>query len=490
MFSIYSLGLIIKTFFKSFLSIVYCFLENYFMTNSFLITKETLGLLGIPHSRNFLKEVLDCHPEQESLLSISDTFAKYKVDTLAVQIDGDKLDQLPLPCVVQIKGDHHPYFSCLSWVSEDSVEYMNIKGETTKIPRDEFIAIWTGVTLLVEKGENSSEPGYEGRKNEQLIYRSFLILLGIVGIVWIVGISVDWVGTLSHSIGVLSLFTLKLAGLVISAILLWSEVDKNNPAIKEFCTGGKNVDCNTVLESFSFEGMISLSNLAFAYFFSGFFLLMLTSFSGSALQLLSYLSFASLVIVPISLFYQGIKIKKWCLLCLWVSGVLILEFAASQILLANLEPPALIDLSMISFLFLASIIGWLSLKPYLIAKRDINGYKSKLAKFMSNKEVFDYLLSGSRKISTNTEGLGIFLKGQNSKYHVLKVCNPYCGPCARAHPALEQLYEKGNIDLQILFLPGGTDEVKMKTVSPLWELLPKVKQIIQDRPWMIGTSLK
>lgn len=437
------------------------------MDNSFQITKKILGLLGIPHSSNYLREILDSHPEQESLLSISDTLGKYKVDSLAVQIGEDKLGQIPLPCVVQMKGDAHPYFSCLSWVSEGHVEYIDIKGGTTKIPREEFISKWTGVALLLEKSENSSEPGYKVRKKEQLIYRSLLILLGAVGILLVVGISVDYEGSFSSLIGASSLFFLKLVGLVISAILLWSEVDKDNSAIKEFCTGGKNIDCSTVINSYSLGGLISLSNLAFAYFFSGFFLLVLTSFSGSALQLLKYLSLATLVIVPVSLYYQAMVIRKWCVLCIGILGILALEFASSQFLLVDFEPLGFKELSLFSFLFLASTLAWLILKPYLTAKKDLNSKKSKLAKFMSNREVFDYFLSGSRKLANNPQGLGIFLKGQSPKFHVLKVCSPYCGPCAKTHPVLEELYKRGNIDLQIVFHPGGNDEVKLKTISHL-----------------------
>lgn len=155
------------------------------------------------------------------------------------------------------------------------------------------------------------------------------------------------------------------------------------------------------------------------------------------------------------------------MLCLWISGILLLEFVASQFLLVDLVPPGLKELSIFSFLFLASVLVWLTLKPYLIAKGELQGVKSKLAKFMSNREVFDYFLSSSRKIMTNPEGLGIFLKGQSSKFHVLKVCNPYCGPCARSHPILEQLYKAGNIDLQILFLTGGDDQTQIQTVSHL-----------------------
>jgi thiol-disulfide isomerase/thioredoxin len=118
-------------------------------------------------------------------------------------------------------------------------------------------------------------------------------------------------------------------------------------------------------------------------------------------------------------------------------------------------------------------LAWISLKPYLMALKELYTTKSKLTKVLSNKELFDYFLSKSKQITTNPEGLGIFLKGANPKYHVLKVCNPHCGPCARTHPLLEQLYEAGNIDLQIVFVPGGGDEVRLKTIRHLLGIASK-----------------
>ncbi len=38
---------------------------------------------------------------------------------------------------------------------------------------------------------------------------------------------------------------------------------------------------------------------------------------------------------------------------------------------------------------------------------------------------------------------------------------------------LEELYNDGNIDLQILFLPGGPDEVRLKTISHLMGIASK-----------------
>ncbi|MEX2564418.1 MAG: DsbA family protein, partial [Cyclobacteriaceae bacterium] len=80
--------------------------------------------------------------------------------------------------------------------------------------------------------------------------------------------------------------------------------------------------------------------------------------------------------------------------------------------------------------------------------------------------IFDSLLSRSKKISHSTKGLGIQLKNESPRYQVIKVCNPYCGPCAKAHPELERLVEEGMIDLQIIFFPNGRmDDLHAKTIS-------------------------
>lgn len=325
----------------------------------------------------------------------------------------------------------------------------------------------------MEKGEHSGEPGYTKRRKEQLIYQSLLILTGAVGLAWIIGDLIELDYNTSFSFGAISLFILKLAGLGISAILLWSEVDKNNAAITQFCSGGESVDCNSVIDSFSIAGLISLGNLAFAYFFANTTLLLFSSFSSSALALLGLLSYSSLLIIPFSLYYQGVKLKKWCRLCLLISGFLIAELAVSQFLFPEFYLPAFRELGLFSFVFLASCLAWMSLKPYLMTQKDLETTKSKLAKVLSNKELFDYFLSNSKQVTSNPESLGIFLKGPNPKYHVLKVCNPYCGPCSRMHSILEQLYEGGNIDLQILFVPGGGDEVRLKTIRHLLGIASK-----------------
>ncbi|HCX75427.1 MAG TPA: VKOR family protein, partial [Algoriphagus sp.] len=110
-------------------------------------------------------------------------------------------------------------------------EYLDERGKLIKQARKEFVTLWTGITLVVEKGEHSGEPRYSQRRKEQMIYQFLHYFLGAVGLACILG----WDNSTSYSLEAIALFIIKLTGLGISAILLWSEVDKKNTAITQFC---------------------------------------------------------------------------------------------------------------------------------------------------------------------------------------------------------------------------------------------------------------
>ncbi|MBW3470373.1 cysteine peptidase family C39 domain-containing protein [Arthrospiribacter ruber] len=446
------------------------------MENSFLILKKVLLLLNVPFTKGYLKDKVASHPEQESLISISDTLNHYKVDNLGLKLTIEKLEKVPLPCIIQIQENGHPFFSVLTKSEIDTVSFLDEKGKIKNISKKDFAKNWTGVTLLFEKSDKSGQPGYKEKQLEVLVFRSLLIFLGLISFFGLIAFYQPIFANPNQALAILSLFLLKAIGLFISSVLLWSEVDKDNRAIQDFCSGGKNIDCNSVTSSFSLPGGISLGIIAFAYFFSGGMLLLLTSFSGSGLQLLGYLSLSGVFIIPISIYYQWAKIRKWCVLCLWISAVLLAEILLSQIFLVNTDSVQFQDLALYFFLFVGTVVAWLSLKPYFLAKKELQKHKSKLARFLSNTEIFDQLLSSSRKFSNNPEGLGILLKGEKAKYHVLKVCNPYCGPCANSHPILEELFESGNINLQVVFHPGGEDAIKYKTISHIMAVAAQANQ--------------
>ena len=58
-----------------------------------------------------------------------------------------------------------------------------------------------------------------------------------------------------------------------------------------------------------------------------------------------------------------------------------------------------------------------------------------------NTEIFDTLLKKQKQITLPTEGIGIDLGNPEATNTLIKVCNPYCGPCANAHSKIKKLLE-------------------------------------------------
>lgn len=440
------------------------------MNNCFQTSKKILELLKIRFTKNYLKEEILSHPQFPSLLTISDVLEKYHISTLPLKIRKEKLDQIPTPCIVQVRVQGKEFFQTLSHIAEDSFSGYDETGKVFNVSREDFLSIWTGVVLIVEKNDNSAEPGIEESIRKEKI-QTFLI--GGLALFALLALGFGWkemIGT-GYGLAVAGFLLLKLSGLGVSGLILWREIDKDNPLVQKFCSGGGTADCNTVLDSKAFkyaDGAISPGSMAFAYFFAGSLLLITQVSSPSLLPTLAWLSLASLPVVLTSFYYQAFKIKKWCRLCLILIGILVLEMALSLAGQSYLTPISLPDLSAVAFLFIAILLGWVYLKPILDAKDDLHTYKRNLKKLKSDAIIFDSLLSRSKKINNPAEELGILLKNESPRYQVIKVCNPYCGPCSEAHPELERLVEEGIIDLQIIFFPNNsTDDLHAKTINHL-----------------------
>ncbi|REG78343.1 vitamin K epoxide reductase family protein [Algoriphagus antarcticus] len=430
------------------------------MDNCLIICKRVLESLSVPYTQQFLKEKVLTHPHYPSLLYISDILEEYGVGSLAAKLGPDRLDDFSLPGIVQVLLADGNYFNVITAVSESEITLFDEKGKQKDVSRLDFLKSWTGVSLLLEAGEDVAEPEINQKIRDQQIIKG-VAMIGVVSFLGWLGLGLVENGTSGLF---LFYFLLKGLGLSISSILLWYQHDKENPALQKFCSGGKSVDCNSVLDSKTFQlvdGRINPSLIAFAYFFAGTGLIAGLAFL--AMTFLAWLSVVSIPIVIYSFYYQALVIKKWCRFCLLIQGVLAMEVMA---VLWGVFWEGEFYLSALS-LFLFLFTGVILIRPMLERKDELYRSKRELAKLKSNKELFELSLLRSKKIKNDPQGLGILMKGEKPKNQVIKVCNPYCGPCARVHPVLESLFDRGNIVLHILFTPGNGDEQKEKTVRHL-----------------------
>lgn len=416
-----------------------------------------LNLFNIKYTQKYLKDSLFTHPDFPSLLAVRDSLNEYKIESLAVKIDFNKIKEIPLPCIVQLGKNNSSSFNVLKSVNKDKVTLYQNNKKVVEYSKEDFINIWSGICLLVQPSNESKEIGIERKILEKRIVNFLKISLTLFFLFWVVDtILVSNVLGNYLSISLLGYTFLKMLGVVSCVFLLWFEIDQYNPVIQNLCSrGNKKINCNAVLNSkYSklLKGNISLSILGFSYFFSTFFYLVFYNFLPDTLLISYTLSIATVPIVLFSVYYQALVIKTWCKFCVVVQIVLLGEVMISLVQIDyNFTMSSITTIPFLLLILFLPILIWSYLKPILNEEKEKRYYKKAYRRMKNDVNVFNSLLSRSKKIKTPTENLGIRMSHKSSKYNVIKVCNPYCEPCAKAHPVLEELVNTGLISLQILF---------------------------------------
>ena len=109
-----------------------------------------------------------------------------------------------------------------------------------------------------------------------------------------------------------------------------------------------------------------------------------------------------------------------------------------------------VSIAQTALFFLMPTAVWFFFKPSLLNEKERENDKYELNRLKNNEEVFSAVMARQKQIDTNTTGLGITLGNPNAKNTLIKVCNPYCDPCSKAHPEVESL-TKENIKVQIIY---------------------------------------
>jgi hypothetical protein len=246
----------------------------------------------------------------------------------------------------------------------------------------------------------------------------------------------------------------------------------------------RNINCRAVLNSKAAKigSFFTWSDAGFIYFTGGFLALLLNGMHTSAAGLVSYLTLLALPYSVFSIYYQWRVAKQWCILCLTVQALFITEFMIA--LLGGMYHTALIDIisakvmlvTMLSFIIPA--IAWLLLKPYILSAKENNTHKTDLARLKFNQQIFTSILLHQKPVEHVTTGLGIVLGNPTAKYKIIKVCNPYCKPCAAAHTAIDELLQGNNdVSVQIIFTAsGGSNDKRTMPVRHLMAIEEKGDQ--------------
>lgn len=444
------------------------FLQQY--KNPVGATTQLLKQLGVKVTDTTVNETILSHPDAPSLLSISESLRQWDVENTAVKVDKNQLEEYPFPLLAYTRGQ----FYVLTDHTPHTISYIDDKGKNHEEVKGGFLNNWDGIGLAVQALPGAGEKDYTIKKKKE--NQEALIIPVIAGMMLILGAGAAYLFAQVYSAilitGYSLLLLVKLAGVIVTGLLLWYEIDKHNPALQKICSGSSQVsNCSAILGSSKSKlfNIISWSEIGFFYFAGSFLSLLINP---ALLYTMAWLNVLALPYIIFSLSYQGFVVRQWCRLCVAVQALLLGEFIVSYSS-GILRWPLIWGVNTTYYAlvcFLLPILIWYFIKPHFLKEQQTKNSGRELLRIKHNPDIFFALLERQRKVVLPDPQLGIIIGNPNAKNTILKVCNPFCAPCARAHKEIDELLEiNDNIRVQIIFTDLKSRDEKM--VQPARHLL-------------------
>jgi uncharacterized membrane protein len=412
-----------------------------------------LKQLKVNVNNTTVNETLQNHPDWPGLLCITDSLNKWNIPNGAGKIAIDKIDELPVPFAAYTLDSESP----LAIVTQINGETLQVCQKDYNTPitqtKEDFIKKWDGVYLIAEPNEHSGEVNYAANKQKEFL-KSLIPALAIVALTAFSFLLLNKIAgaTAFSATGIYLQYFVLMAGVIVTSLLLWYEIDKSNPLLQKVCTGIVKGNCNAILTGKQAKvfSWLSWSEAGFFYF-AGSLLTLL--FVPNSIILLAWLNILALPYTIFSVYYQWRVAKQWCVLCLAVQALLLvggINVITNNFLYTVPNSQSLIPNSLL--LFALPALLWFAVKPYILSLQQAKNTKREYLRIKFNTEIFNTLLKKQKALTTPADGLGINLGNPAATNTIIKVCNPYCGPCAKAHSKLDALIENNkNLKVKIIF---------------------------------------
>ena len=452
-----------------------------FNTNLLNVSAHYLSLLKVPVTRKSLKQQLQENPYYPSLYSLSTVFERFHLDTTALKVGKESFDKLRPPFVAYLSGQTTGKdFVLVTAVSENQVQYIAENKKPKQSSKEIFFKNWQEIVFITEANEKSGEHDFiQNRKRETIAGNKTKALTG-AGIFILAASIYFFLYSLpaDFMLSTAILLFIKLAGIATTTLLLIYEIDKSNSFVKSICTAGKQTNCAAVLQSKASKILgMSWSEAGFFYFASTFLFLLFPGISFIAkICLLSIANCLAAPYILFSVYYQWKVVKQWCPLCLTVQAVLAAELIWSIVNFWQTSTSFYFEHSIflpVAYCLLLPVFLWYILKPLILKAKDEPVYKAAYKRLLYNPETFNHLLQQQPIAPDGYQNLGIEIGNPNAENTIIKVCNPYCSPCAKARIRDIQVVGIQRLMTAMIFALGFTEVIVMVQVMEL-SIVPQI----------------
>lgn len=427
-----------------------------------VIVSKLLTNAKIPFDKNELIFQIQSHPSYPSLHSITGVLDHFSIENIAanVPINIETLKQLPCNFIAQLKDDNGQSLVNVN-VSKEDYTVISNGNKKEKLNAKQFLEKFTGIIVAVEKPERTVSNISSKRQIRNFLIVAIVTLLA--ALLYIFNVSIINI----------SYLLLSFIGTFISIAIIKQELGLETVIGNAFCSGGtEKKDCDAVLTSKGAEILngYKLSDFSLFYFTT----LTITSLLQiNQLNISAILSLFAIPVVLYSFYYQYFIVKKWCLLCLSIAGVLIVQsplLFLSDFVVYNLGLTEMVLFITIAF---AVILSWIYLKPMLFEVNKHRKEKINFLKFQRNFDVFNTMLNKANTFNTKIDTIEeITLGNLNAKLEIVVITNPFCGHCKPVHKVIENILSKYENDVKIVIrFYINTDNIESNGVKVTTRIL-------------------
>jgi hypothetical protein len=378
---------------------------NYYLTKNGYLDKVKL------FNNNYLS-----HPNYPSLLAVTDSLSFIGLENIAAKVPFIHIEQLPNVFIIELDLENKTLY-----ILEKHNDGFNIIDENEKtrlISFSELEKIWTGVVLIIEENEQI-------QKTNPFKYFNLIALLILITIITIYSNECNVVQSI--------FLFISLIGVYVTFEIVKTYFQENNATESKFCAIKKEFSCNATIKSknYAFSKYLEFVDLPVFFFSFAFFGLL---FSIVSISTIGILSTFSIPIIAYSLYIQKKVLKKWCVLCLLISLLLI----AYSFLFFYFEISSkLIIINEISW-FISIVAIWFFIKKLLLNKEENKNKINSLLRFKRNEDVFN-AISKDVIDSKTLETLPKLSIGNTNATNILTLfLSPSCPHC---HTSFKQAIE-------------------------------------------------
>lgn len=436
-------------------------------TELWQLTQNWLSLLGNKPNTKFCREEITTHPDYPAMTAVTDFLDTGNMQYNAVQADASYIHEFNYPLLAHISQPGHQYLHIIP----NAAEWDRQK---------EITQHWSGIVLFPEKSAawlNEQNSSYQKQALKSKVFATVLIAaaLGLF-----IAASLQQANIATIVFGLLSLI-----GLIISIFLLGTELGYQSQLVKQVCGAVSSGGCEKVLKSKYAKGVFGITpaDASVLYFGTQYIFYLLSPYFTNFINTLLLIALVGAAIAAWSIYTQAVKLKQWCALCLGIVAVLILQTAIA-FLITNTQFPNPFPISALQLFLLIFIVLTIALLPVkgLIKTNKANQHKlAELKKWKADAGLFITQWQQEQKVDTTVWENDLLLGNPNAPILITVACNPYCGPCAKAHLQLDELLNRfaGKVRILVRLLCRANDEKDKRTIA-VKAILQKARVINND----------